>query len=118
MKDFCLISKSAEVKTIDCILHEINRLINLLQIGTSNNFYNINKKFLIQNKERLVFGFVLDDLSRTIRLVAKYIDRDWHRLYWQIPFHPTRGQEELSKDIKLINEKYQRGDVLQVNISL
>ncbi|CAF5095325.1 unnamed protein product, partial [Rotaria sp. Silwood1] len=45
-----------------------------------------------------------------IRLISKYIGRDWNRFYWQLPFYPTRGQEEISKDIKHINEKYQRGD--------
>ncbi|CAF1294005.1 unnamed protein product [Rotaria sp. Silwood1] len=51
-----------------------------------------------------------DYLSRAIRLISKYIGRDWNRFYWQLPFYPTRGQEEISKDIKHINEKYQRGD--------
>ncbi|CAF3882722.1 unnamed protein product [Rotaria sordida] len=54
-----------------------------------------------------------DDLSKAIRLISKYISRDWNRFYWQLPFYPTRGQEEISKDIKYIDEKYQRGDVFQ-----
>ncbi|CAF1651540.1 unnamed protein product [Adineta ricciae] len=54
-----------------------------------------------------------DDLSKAIRLVAKNIGRDWTRLYWQLPFHPARGQEEISKDIEYIDDKYHRGDVHQ-----
>lgn len=57
----------------------------------------------------------LDDLSRAVRIAAKYIGRDWNRLYWNLPFYPARGQEELSKDIKLIDNKYQRGNVFHVN---
>jgi len=60
--------------------------------------------------------FYLDDLSRAIRIISKSIGRDWNRLYWQLPFHPARGQEELSKDIQHIDEKYQRGHVFQVKI--
>ncbi|CAF3327334.1 unnamed protein product [Rotaria socialis] len=54
-----------------------------------------------------------DELSKAFRLISKYIGRDWNRLYWQLPFYPTRGQEELSKDIQHVDEKYQRGDVFQ-----
>ena len=54
-----------------------------------------------------------DELSRACHLISKTIGRDWNRLYWQLPFHPTRGQEELAKDIKSIDQKYQRGDVCQ-----
>ncbi|CAF2736760.1 unnamed protein product [Rotaria sp. Silwood2] len=54
-----------------------------------------------------------DDLFRAIRIVSRYIGRDWSRFYWQLPFYPTRGQEEMSKDIKHIDEKYHRGDVFQ-----
>ena len=32
-----------------------------------------------------------------------------------MPFHPKRGQEELSNDVKQIDAKYQRGHVLPVN---
>jgi chromosome segregation ATPase len=64
------------------------------------------------------FVFHLDDLSRAFRIISRSIGRDWNRLYWQLPFHPTRGQEELSKDIQHINEKYQRGHVLPVNNNL
>lgn len=56
----------------------------------------------------------LDDLSRAFRIISKSIGRDWTRLYWHLSFYPIRGQEELSKDIKNIDEKYQRGDVYQV----
>lgn len=47
--------------------------------------------------------------------MSKYIGREWKRLYWQLPFFPMRGQEELAKDIKNVDEKYQRGDVYQAN---
>lgn len=62
--------------------------------------------------------FVKDDLSKAIRLTAKHIGRDWSRLYWQLPFHPTRGREEISKDINHIDDKYHRGDVFSVRRSL
>jgi hypothetical protein len=62
-----------------------------------------------------IFFFLLDDLSRAVRITSKYIGRDWNRLYWNLPFYPTRGQEELSKDIKVVDEKYQRGDVFHVH---
>ena len=58
-------------------------------------------------------NFALDDLTKACRVISKSIGRDWTRLYWQLPFYPTRGQEELAKDIQQINEKYQRGDVCQ-----
>ncbi len=58
---------------------------------------------------------ILDELSKAIRLTSKYIGRDWNRLYWQLPFHPSRGQEEVSKDINHIDDKYHRGDVFHVN---
>jgi hypothetical protein len=74
----------------------------------------VNSKTPPKNKTCLLF--YLDDLSRAIRIISKSIGRDWNRLYWQLPFHPTRGQEELSKDIQHINEKYQRGHVFQVKI--
>jgi hypothetical protein len=67
--------------------------------------------------ENRIFFSDLDDLSRALRIISKSIGRDWNRLYWQLPFHPARGQEELSKDIKHIDEKYQRGHVYQVKIS-
>jgi hypothetical protein len=34
----------------------------------------------------------------------------------QLPFHPARGKEEVSKDINHIDDKYHRGDVFHVNI--
>lgn len=74
------------------------------------------KKCFKKNK-RYSNDYYLDDLSRASRIVAKSIGRDWNRLYWQLPFYPTRGQEELSKDIKYIDEKYQRGDVFHVRSS-
>ncbi|UJR37785.1 hypothetical protein I4U23_030476 [Adineta vaga] len=52
-----------------------------------------------------------DDLSKAIRLTAKSIGPIWTRLYWQLPFYPARGQEEISKDIEYIDDKYHRGDV-------
>ncbi|CAF0920728.1 unnamed protein product [Rotaria sordida] len=52
-----------------------------------------------------------DDLSKAMRLTSKYIGRDWSRLYWQLPFYPLRGKEEVSKDINYIDDKYHRGDV-------
>ena len=55
-----------------------------------------------------------DDLSKAIRLIAKYIGRDWSRLYWQLPFYPSRGHEEVSRDINHIDDKYHRGDVFHV----
>jgi hypothetical protein len=61
---------------------------------------------------------LLDDLSKAIRLISKHIGRDWSRLYWQLPFYPARGQEEVSKDINHIDDKYHRGDVFHVNIHL
>ncbi|CAF0991246.1 unnamed protein product [Rotaria sp. Silwood1] len=54
-----------------------------------------------------------DDLSKAIRLISKYIGRDWSRLYWQLPFYPLRGKEEVSKDINYIDDKYHRGDVFR-----
>ena len=66
-------------------------------------FYNLPVKIKHQADE--------DELSQACRLLSKSIGRDWNRLYWQLPFHPTRGQEELAKDIKSIDQKYQRGDV-------
>ena len=56
-----------------------------------------------------------DDLSKAIRLISKHIGRDWSRLYWQLPFYPSRGQEEVSRDINHIDDKYHRGDVFHVN---
>lgn len=55
----------------------------------------------------------LDDLTQACRLISKSIGRDWNRLYYELPFYPTRGQEELAKDIQQINEKYQRGSLSQ-----
>jgi hypothetical protein len=52
-----------------------------------------------------------------MRLASKYIGRDWSRLYWQLPFYPARGNEEISKDINQIDDKYHRGDVYQVSIN-
>ncbi|CAF1468120.1 unnamed protein product [Adineta steineri] len=54
-----------------------------------------------------------DDLSKALCIVSKCIGRDWNLLYWNLPFYPKRGQEELYNDIKYINEKYYRGDVFQ-----
>ena len=34
----------------------------------------------------------------------------------QLPFHPSRGKEEVSRDINHIDDKYHRGDVFHVNI--
>lgn len=50
-----------------------------------------------------------------MRLTAKHIGRDWNRLYRQLPFYPTRGREEISKDIMHIDDKYHRGDVFYVS---
>jgi hypothetical protein len=60
----------------------------------------------------------LDDLAKAMRLIAKYIGRDWNRLYWQLPYYPSRGKEEVSRDINHIDDKYHRGDVFHVNIVL
>lgn len=57
---------------------------------------------------------VSDDLSKAIRLAARNIGRDWTRLYWQLPFYPSRGHEEIAKDIEYIDDKYHRGDVYHV----
>ena len=53
-----------------------------------------------------------------MRLTAKHIGRDWNRLYRQLPFYPTRGREEISKDITHIDDKYHRGDVFYVSLFL
>jgi hypothetical protein len=49
-----------------------------------------------------------------MRLISKYIGRDWSRLYWQLPFYPSRGRQEVSRDINHIDDKYHRGDVFHV----
>ncbi|CAF1240182.1 unnamed protein product [Adineta steineri] len=54
-----------------------------------------------------------DDLAKAMRLASNNIGRDWTRLYWELPFYPARGQEEISKDIEYIDDKYHRGDVFQ-----
>lgn len=75
------------------------------------------KKVYYQNQSiRKIFLFFLDELSRALGITSKSIGRDWNRLYWQLPFYPIRGQEELSNDIKQIDAKYKRGPVVQVNI--
>jgi hypothetical protein len=76
----------------------------------------LNEIFLSNSDARS--NCFLDDLSRTFRIISKSIGCDWNRLYWQLPFYPTRGHEKLSNDIKHINKKYQRGDIFQVNINL
>jgi hypothetical protein len=55
-----------------------------------------------------------DDIAKACRLISLSIGHDWTRLYWQLPFYPVRGQEELLNDIQNIHETYRRGDVLQV----
>lgn len=57
-------------------------------------------------------------MSRACRLISKSIGREWNRLYWHLPFYPTRGQEELAQDIKAIDIKYQRGEVYQVILEI
>ena len=52
-----------------------------------------------------------------MRLTGKHIGRDWNRLYRQLPFYPTRGREEISKDITHIDDKYHRGDVFSVSFA-
>ncbi len=72
-------------------------------------------KIIIEFNSIQLFLFLLDDLGKAMRLTAKYIGRDWSRLYWQLPFYPSRGREEVSRDINHIDEKYHRGDVFHVN---
>ncbi|UJR08463.1 hypothetical protein I4U23_012732 [Adineta vaga] len=45
--------------------------------------------------------------------ISKLIGHDWNRFYWQLPFYPRRGQEELFEDLKRIDRKYQRGNIFQ-----
>lgn len=51
-------------------------------------------------------------------LTAKNIGRDWNRLYWNLPFYPARGKQEMAKDINSIDDKYHRGDVFHVCLNL
>lgn len=71
----------------------------------------INEQFFTNQSRHLS---LLDNLDKAIHLVSKHIGRDWNRLYWQLPFHPSRGREEISKDINHIDDKYHRGDVFHV----
>ncbi len=74
------------------------------------------KKVRMKSIDRIYSSLIEDELSRALRITSKAIGRDWNRLYWQLPFHPVRGQEELSQDIKQIDAKYKRGHVSQVSI--
>ncbi|CAF1059715.1 unnamed protein product [Adineta ricciae] len=56
---------------------------------------------------------IADDLCKTFSIVSKTIGRDWDRLYRELLFHPKRGQEELSNDLKIISRKYERGNTFQ-----
>ncbi|CAF1997085.1 unnamed protein product [Rotaria magnacalcarata] len=99
--------------------NELNRVINCRQ--TIRNIYKCRATndlpqkifYSLPVKSKLPGESTNDDLSKAIRIVAKYIGRDWSRLYWNLPFYPMRGKEEVSKDINSIDDKYHRGDVFR-----
>ncbi|ESO86259.1 hypothetical protein LOTGIDRAFT_235493 [Lottia gigantea] len=49
-----------------------------------------------------------DKLDRAITLVSRYIDSDWIKLYWQLPFYPIRGEETKRQDIEDIAHNFIR----------
>ncbi|CAF4537222.1 unnamed protein product [Rotaria socialis] len=99
--------------------NELNRVISCRQ--TIRNIYKCRATndlpqkifYSLPVKSKLPGESSNDDLSKAIRIVAKYIGRDWSRLYWNLPFYPMRGKEEVSKDINSIDDKYHRGDVFR-----
>ncbi|XP_050419080.2 reticulocyte-binding protein homolog 1 [Patella vulgata] len=42
----------------------------------------------------------IDKIDRAFNIVARYIDGDWTKLYWQLPFYPARGEETKRQDIE------------------
>ncbi|CAF2706251.1 unnamed protein product [Rotaria sp. Silwood2] len=115
------LSHEAQLALEDKILkeNEFNRVISCRQV--IRNIYRCRSTddlpqkifYALPVKSKLSGEDSNDDLSKAIRLTSKYIGRDWSRLYWQLPFYPLRGKEEVSKDINYIDDKYHRGDVFR-----
>ena len=47
-------------------------------------------------------------------LISKMLEADWVKLYYQLPFYPERGGENIKKDIDEVFIKIYRGDAAQV----
>ncbi|CAF0868083.1 unnamed protein product [Adineta ricciae] len=93
---------------------QLTRIVHCRDIV--RNIYQCRKRSdLVQ---RIFYGLPIiqcqdDDLCKTFSIVSKTIGRDWDRLYRELLFHPKRGKEELSNDLKIISRKYQRGNAFQ-----
>ena len=44
------------------------------------------------------------------------LEADWVKLYYQLPFYPERGGENIKKDIDEVFIKIYRGDAAQVSV--
>ena len=63
----------------------------------------------------LVEIFKKDDLSACLSLISKMLEADWVKLYYQLPFYPERGAENIKKDIDDVFIKIYRGDAAKVS---
>lgn len=52
-----------------------------------------------------------DDLEKAIGIASHYIGKDWIKLYFSLPFIPSRGQQNLTQDLDDINKKYLRASL-------
>ncbi|PAA52811.1 hypothetical protein BOX15_Mlig027336g1 [Macrostomum lignano] len=87
-------------------------------------FHNLQMDDRLQNsliKERSVSPTLMlapeieeytlgNPIQMACRVVAKAIEQDWFRLYFQLPFYPPRGQVDLDADVDRINKRLVRGN--------
>ncbi|KAL4221914.1 hypothetical protein ACF0H5_017966 [Mactra antiquata] len=51
---------------------------------------------------------IFDRLEKCCKITSTMIDHDWSRLYRALPFHPPRGDVNISNDIDEIGKEYMR----------
>ena len=58
--------------------------------------------------------YILDQLNISMHIISSYLENDWIKFYYCLPFTPERGTENIKKDIDDAYTRYNRGDVTKV----
>lgn len=49
-----------------------------------------------------------------MHIISSYLDNDWIKFYYSLPFTPERGAENIKKDVDDAYSRYNRGEVTKV----
>ncbi|KAI3381506.1 hypothetical protein SNEBB_009919 [Seison nebaliae] len=106
----------ADIRHTENSIEKLKKIIHLKQCESS-----ISKIFfrypLINQTNRLntiPINERSDEIGQAILIIAKEIDGlTWKKLYYQLPFDPSRGSELRRRDISEVQKKHIRGNLIE-----